>query len=262
MVAVAIVTKMIERGWQASAGPGQYTVLRLGERSWEPFRITNAFADGERTVEEWLELCSELGIADLDLGPAEPAEAQEPSPGPSPSSGPSPSPPEIGADTSAPKSPRKRIWKLVSLVGVGLVVVVLIEITDRLRMSDSVFDNSDRSAIRDRTPSSSRSDGQPPFSLSIRGPDLVATVTDWSSGSRSYGATVDVLNRGPKAYNFIMVRVEFCDAAGRVVGTLLTDARSNDSILPGSVRTFKVSGNGSLHFATARASVVYSAEME
>jgi heat shock protein HtpX len=262
MVAVTIVTKMIERGWQASAGPGQYTVLRLGERSWEPFRITNAFADGERTVEEWLELCSELGIADLDLGPAEPAEAQEPSPGPSPSSGPSPSPPEIGADMSAPKSARKRMWKLVSLVGVGLVVVVLIEITDRLRMSDSVFDNSDRSAIRDRTPSSSRSDGQPPFSLSIRGPDLVATVTDWSSGSRSYGATVDVLNRGPKAYNFIMVRVEFCDAAGRVVGTLLTDARSNDSILPGSVRTFKVSGNGSLHFATARASVVYSAEME
>lgn len=70
MIALALVTRMIERGWQAAAGPGMYTRLSLGDRTWEPFRIVHALADGDMTSEDWLRLCGELGIGDLDLGPA------------------------------------------------------------------------------------------------------------------------------------------------------------------------------------------------
>lgn len=254
IIALAVVTRMIERGWRAAAGPGRYTALSLGDRSWEPVRIIRAFTDGEMVPEEWLRLCAELGIADLELGPAGPAEAQEPSPEPGPPSA------EVRADASAPKGTRKRLWKLASLIGVGLVVAVMIEITDRLRMSDSVFENSDRSAIRDRSPSASRSDGQPPFSLSIGGSDLVATVIRQTSGPRSYGATVEVRNRSAKTYHFVMVRVEFRDLAGRIVGTLMTEASREEYILPGGTRSFTVTRDGRLAFATARASVAYSVE--
>ena len=45
------------------------------------------------------------------------------------------------------------------------------------------------------------------------------TLVGYSSGaSLVYGATGEVANRGAKTFHFVMVRVEFCDSFGRVVG--------------------------------------------
>jgi hypothetical protein len=47
-----------------------------------------------------------------------------------------------------------------------------------------------------------------------------------------------------------------------VVGALSTDAHRDEYVLPGGVITFSVSSRGKLAFATARATVVYSAEVK
>jgi len=265
IIAVAVVTRMIERGWQAAAGPGRYTALSLGDRSWEPVRIIHALADGEMIPEEWLRLCDELGIADLELGPAGPAEAQEPSPEPSPPSA------EIQADTSAPKGPRK--LPMGPSLMITLAVILIIAVSSLFRTHDPVWESFGRSTYRSPSPSPSQSSGrgadvsgrpssgnQSPFSLSIRGSDLVATVIRQTSGPRSYGATVEVRNRSAKTYHFVMVRVEFCDLAGRIVGTLMTEASRDEYIRPGGMRSFTVTRDGRLAFAMARASVAYSVE--
>jgi hypothetical protein len=254
IIAVAVVTRMIERGWQAAAGPGRFTTLSLGDRSWEPVRIVHALADGEMTSEEWLRLCDELGIGDLDLGPAAPAEEEEPSPEPGSPAVPMPE------NVPTSESPRKRLWKPAFFIGVGLLLIGMIAITSKFQTTGSVFESSDRSASRTRGPSSSRSESQPPFSLSIRDSDLVATVTRQAFGPRSYGATVEVRNRSEKIYHFVMVRVEFCDLSGRIVGTLMTAASRDVYLPPGGVRSFTVTRDGRLDFSTVRASVVYSVE--
>jgi hypothetical protein len=101
-----------------------------------------------------------------------------------------------------------------------------------------------------------------PFSMSFLNRDLDARLTRWSSEESSYGATGEVVNRGTKTYHFIMIKVEFCDRTGRVVGTLTTDASREEYVPPGRSKSFAVRGNGKLDFATARASVVYSAEVK
>lgn len=100
------------------------------------------------------------------------------------------------------------------------------------------------------------------FSLAMPNSDLVAGVTRSFSGDSSYGATGEVRNRGAKTFHFVMVRVEFRDSFGRVVGALSTDARRDEYVLPGGVISFSVRGRGKLTFASARASVVYSAEVK
>jgi predicted Zn-dependent protease len=100
--------------------------------------------------------------------------------------------------------------------------------------------------------------GASSFALSAR--DLVARVTQSSSGEGSYWATAEVSNRGTKTYHFVIVKVEFCDERGRVVGTLMTEGRSAELIPPGGIRLFRVSGRAGLRFSTVRASVAYSAE--
>jgi hypothetical protein len=91
---------------------------------------------------------------------------------------------------------------------------------------------------------------------------LAARVTQHSSGVTSYGATVEVINRSTKTFDWVMVQVEFYDKAGQVVSTLKTDARGGDYILPDGVQSFAVSGNGKLDYKTVRASVVYSVEVK
>ena len=91
---------------------------------------------------------------------------------------------------------------------------------------------------------------------------LEARVTQHSSGVTSYGATVEVINRSTKTYDWVMVEVEFCDKAGQVVSTLKTDARGGEYILPDGVKSFEVRGDGKLDYRTVRASVVYSVEVK
>jgi hypothetical protein len=99
-------------------------------------------------------------------------------------------------------------------------------------------------------------------SFSLGKADLVAEVTQWSSRAASYEATGRIVNNGTRTYQFVMVKVEFLDRAGRVVGTLMTEARRDEYVVPGGTRSFTVKGKGRLDFQTARASVVYSAAVE
>jgi len=101
-----------------------------------------------------------------------------------------------------------------------------------------------------------------PFSLAVQDRDLVARVLQWTSEVGSYGATGEIVNRGTKAFHFVMVRVEFCDRAGRVVGALTTEGRRDETVLPGQALSFTVKGYGKLDFATARASVAYATEVK
>jgi hypothetical protein len=87
-------------------------------------------------------------------------------------------------------------------------------------------------------------------------------VTQWTSEVGAYGATGEIVNRGTKAFHFVMVRVEFCDRAGRVVGFLTTEGRRDETVLPGRTISFAVKGYGKLDFATARASVAYATEVK
>jgi heat shock protein HtpX len=269
VIGVAIVTMMIERGWQAVAGPGQYTVLRLGERSWEPFRRVNALAGGEMTSEDWLKLCDDMGIGDLELGPASPAEEVGPSREQEPSS------PPAEAPTAASMSGNQRRSTINRYVLIGLACFAIVVVSSLFRTDDPGRESSRFLPSRTTGPSSPQTGGrggdvlgQPssgagnPFSLAGYGHDLVARVTKWSSGARSYGATVEVMNRSAKTYNFVMVRVEFYDIAGQVVGSLMTDGRRDEYVPPGGLRSITVTRIGRLAFATARASVVYSAEVK
>jgi Zn-dependent protease with chaperone function len=245
-IAVSLASKMIERGWQASYVLGQYTVLRDGDRSWEPFRSVHALAEGEMAVEDWLRLCEEMGISDLELGPPQEAPREEPAP---PRETAPAAAPEAAPAPKAPKKGRKLPY-YAGLIITGLAVVVLINLLDR--------PGGPSPSVVSRPPTEARDLGA---LMSLNGAGLVARVVRTSSSARSYGATVEVLNESAKTFNFIMVRVEFCDYAGRVMRTLMTDAKRDDSIAPGGRRSYTVTGYGDLRFATVRAAVAYSAEV-
>ncbi|MGE5740954.1 MAG: tetratricopeptide repeat protein, partial [Candidatus Aminicenantes bacterium RBG_16_66_30] len=100
------------------------------------------------------------------------------------------------------------------------------------------------------------------FSLAIDNRDLVATVTRTIFGRTSYGAMGEVFNKSAKTFHFVMVKVEFCDRWGRVVGTLMTEGNRNEYVLPGRAISFTVQRNGKLDYATAKASIAYSVEVK
>lgn len=265
VVGVAIVTKMSEKGWQAVAGPGRYTVLSLGERSWEPFKHVNALVGGELSVEDWLRACDDLDIGDLDLGSGSSDEIA--------GTDREPVRPAEGASTvpPTPEAPSRRVPLLaIGVIGIGLALLII----QIARIGDDGADLRDFSVSRVRVPSALPADAdratehrQSPsrtasgFSLAVQGPRLVARVVGTSSRARSFGATVEVANESSKTYNFIIVRVEFCDPAGRVLRTLMTDSKRDDYITPGGRKLFTVTGNAGLVFSTVRASVTYSAEV-
>jgi hypothetical protein len=115
---------------------------------------------------------------------------------------------------------------------------------------------------KDRNPTGDRAFNSitDPLSLAVSHRDLVTKVTRLYSQGGTYGATVEVTNRGDRTYHFVMVKVEFIDRGGRVVSTLMTEARSDKYILPDRWTSFEVKGAGKLDYATARASVVYATE--
>ena len=90
--------------------------------------------------------------------------------------------------------------------------------------------------------------------------DLAVKVTQSSSGGGSYGATGEVINRGTKTFHFVIVKFEFCDKSGRVVGTLMNAARRDEYVPPGAVKSFVVRGTGRLDYVKVRAFVVYAVE--
>ncbi|HSA96976.1 MAG TPA: M48 family metallopeptidase, partial [Acidobacteriota bacterium] len=119
---LAIVTKMVEQGWQIGYTVGQYTVLSQGERLWEPFRNVNALVSGEKTVEDWLRQCEDLGIADLELGTGgqvEEAEASQSQAGPSQAA---PTAPAAAAPATESQSKTKRI----PYGYIGLIIIAII----------------------------------------------------------------------------------------------------------------------------------------
>lgn len=241
IVGLAIVTRMVERGWQVSYDLGQYTVLSRGESSWEPFRSFQAFISGETTAEDWLRLCGDLGISDLDLGKGEPAEQPEPGP-----------PPEAPAATEAAAPPAEEAlggteasrFGLIGPIAMIVIAVIVGLLTIGPRKKASVFD-----PVVDELP----------FSLAVQS-DLTAEVTRWSSKDGSYTASGRVWNRSAKTYHFVIVTVDFLDKAGRVAATLMTTAKLEEYVLPGGSRPFQVIGYGKLKVHSARASVTYSVE--
>ena len=100
------------------------------------------------------------------------------------------------------------------------------------------------------------------FSLSMDNRDLVATVTRTTSGRTSYGAMGEVRNKSTKTFHFVMIKVEFYDRWGRVVGTLMTEGNRDEYVLPGRAIAFTVQRNGKLDYATAKASIAYSVEVK
>jgi hypothetical protein len=116
-----------------------------------------------------------------------------------------------------------------------------------------------RREIRPDQPSSVTKDLS---SFTLGKADLIAEVTRSYSGATYYEATGRIVNNGTKTYQFVMVKVEFLDRSGRVVGTLMTEARREEYVFPGRVSSFTVRGNGHLNFQTTRASIAYSSEVE
>jgi len=238
---LAIVTRLVERGWQISYTVGQYTVLSHGGRSWEPFKNVNALVSGERTAEDWLNLCAELGISDLELGrDGQAREVEASQPQGTLSEGASTGPPTTEGQSETKKVP----YGLISLIAIVIIAAIF---------AFQTGGPTERVSIQ---PSSGV---ERPFSLAIQN-DLVAEVTQWSSRGDSYVATGTVENRSAKTYHFVIVRVEFCDKDGRVVGTLMTPGNREEYVLPGGSRPFVVRGSGKLNFVTVRAAVAYRAE--
>jgi hypothetical protein len=265
VIGTAVVTKMVESGWQAESGPGRYTTLSLGDRSWEPFKHVYALVGGELSAEEWLKACDGLGIGELDLGAGGPDEPAGPAQVPDRPAE------EASPVTPAPEVPPRSVpLPAIGVVGIGLALLIIqiarngegpaapraFEVS-RAQIPSARLAEPDRSLSQSQGPSRAA-----PFSLAIQSPGLSARVVATSSRGRTFGATVEVANGSSKTYNFIIVRVEFCDHTGRVIRTLMTDGRSDDYIVPGGRKSFTVTGNERLVFATVRASVTYSAEVE
>jgi len=250
-IAVSVITRLIERGWQASYVVGQYTVISDGERSWEPFRSIHALAGGEVAADDWLRLCEGLDIADLEIGPPQDAPPQEaPREGPPPTSEEPPqASPEAGPAPEVPEKGRKSPYYALLIIA-GLAIVILLNRLNR--------PGGPSQSIVFRTPTEADDLGA---LMSLNAAGLAVRVVGTTSLVGSYGATVEVLNESTKSYNFIMVRVEFCDQTGRVVGTKMTDGNRDDIIPPGGRRSYTVAGYGELKFATVRASVAYRAEV-
>lgn len=161
----------------------------------------------------------------------------------------------LPAAAAAPRSRTKKtvLYVLLGLVGFAFIVFIGLAMIGMIFLSQTGGGLGDSP---DQPPYEAQAPAAPTFSQS----DLEAKVTRWSSRDVPYSATVEVTNRSQKTYHFVMVKVEFYDIAGRVVGTLMTDARGTEYIYPGAVKSFTVRGIGGLDFETVRASVVYSVE--
>ena len=269
VVAVATVTRMIQEGWQASRSVGQQVMLSRGEKSWRPFVSANALADGETTPSEWRALCDEMGIADLELGSRRPRVSR---PAGVPVSKAEPAPEARGKI-------RNNKYAFAGLIGIVILGIVYFFQPGGPGGSGSgrsysgseyafsiATDNSHppsqrggRRGVPTDRPSSGPGDS---LSLAIEKPDLVARVTQRLSGTGGYGAAGEVINNGPKTFHFVMIRVEFLDKTGRVVGALMTDGRADEYVFPRGTKSFVVRGNGNLVYERARALVVYSVEVK
>jgi heat shock protein HtpX len=80
----AAASKLVELGWQATAGFVSYVTLSRGDLSWEPLPRISELVNGTLPADQWQELCAKLGIAEIRLsedtgsGPqAEPEQDQE-----------------------------------------------------------------------------------------------------------------------------------------------------------------------------------------
>ena len=66
----ALAVALHAKGWIVSAPPGEPVVAESGQARIRPFDIVHQFASGAITADQWAELCSTSGIADVDLGSA------------------------------------------------------------------------------------------------------------------------------------------------------------------------------------------------
>ena len=74
-----VALALVDAGWKATAAPGEPVELHQGEHVVRPFGAAQALADRELKIEEWVEMCSAAGIAELPLGGNPPAAEAEPS---------------------------------------------------------------------------------------------------------------------------------------------------------------------------------------
>ena len=262
VVGTAILTKMIGQGWQASCTVDGPAVLSMGERSWEPIAKALALVSGEISVEDWRKLCDGMGVADLELGSGEAGQA----PVAEPRTEREAPPVETAEDVRTLKLHRAKVLATLVLAGI-LAVVGAVMVIDIVLTSQPPIDFADQTSyVPPQTSSGGYRSSAPgtasPFSLAQGSPYLVAEVTRWTAGQASCEATGTIVNKSAKAFQFVMVKVEFLDGAGRVVASLLTEARRDELVLPNGMRFFTVKGAGRRDVRSARAFVVYSVEVK
>ena len=63
----AAATRLVQLGWQASAGFVGFVTMSRGDLSWEPLPRISELLSGEMPPDQWQELCAKLGIAGIAL---------------------------------------------------------------------------------------------------------------------------------------------------------------------------------------------------
>jgi heat shock protein HtpX len=72
-IGAALAVRLHQQGWALRTAPGRPVEFQRGTFSLNVFSILPELKSGELTAENWLRLCSESGISDLDLGAPTPA---------------------------------------------------------------------------------------------------------------------------------------------------------------------------------------------
>ena len=67
-IGAAFAVRLHQKGWALETSPGRPVQFHNGTFSVHVFSVLLELKSGELTAENWLELCSESGISDLDLG--------------------------------------------------------------------------------------------------------------------------------------------------------------------------------------------------
>jgi heat shock protein HtpX len=67
-IGAALAVRLHQQGWSLQTAPGRPVEFRNGSFSVDVFSVLAELKSGQLTAENWLKLCSESSISDLDLG--------------------------------------------------------------------------------------------------------------------------------------------------------------------------------------------------
>jgi hypothetical protein len=70
ILGAALAVALLRRGWSLRAEPGDPVTLEQGGVLLSPFSLFGDLEEKRMTPEQWVALCAQAGISDLDLGAA------------------------------------------------------------------------------------------------------------------------------------------------------------------------------------------------